>query len=294
MSETQEFIVYSDQGQSDPFTKLLITNFREIGFDVSRKPNTWRQWRRAKELEQPCAFIGKPAPHQKALCAYRFLSSNNWIIDRASLATQTELGAAEFIPMDDEGKGKKFLSNLKKRFYNEPEYAFALQDFVLVVLDDFLAKVGARDTTAYKMIEDVLKFAPEHQLVIHADLENYSAHQRKRLDDFDLHDAVIFSNTPLDRLIPACAYVVTQDGGVSLQAALHEKPCVLYGDEIFHHISRSKIKDRRLKKSFNRMGRDRPNYAGYLKWVMDHTIDATAPDAASKLVARLQDLNWPD
>ena len=294
MAETPEFIVYSDEGQSDPFTKLLITNFWEMGFSVTRKPNTWRQWRKAQKLEQPCLFVGKPAPHEGALCAYRFLTSNHWVIDRATRGAETEIGKAEFIPNDDDGKGKQFLRNLRKRNTEPAEHEFAMQDFVLVVLDDFLAKIGGRTTTSFKMIQDVLKFAPERQIIIHCDLDEYSDNQKRRLDEFDLQDAVNFSKASVDRLLPACAFVVAQDGAISLHAALHEKPSILCGDDIFHHLSRSKIKDGRLKKSFNRMERDRPDYAGYLKWVMDQTIDATAEGAAQSVVARLQELNWPN
>ncbi|MEM7240584.1 MAG: hypothetical protein AAF429_00205 [Pseudomonadota bacterium] len=294
MTEKAKFIIYSDEGQSDPFIKLLITTFREMEFDVTRKPNTWQHWKKAKEQELPCLFIGKPAPHAGALCAFRILSSNNWVIDRATKAVETEIGSAEFTPINDDGKSKQFLRNLRKRNSEPQEYEFALTDFALVVLDDFLAPIGGRETNSFKIIREVQKFTEERHIVIHAPMETYNEKKRDQLRALDKENWINFSTAPLDRLLPACAFVVTQDGAITLRAALHEKPCLIYGDEAFHHLARSTAKDMRLKKSFNRLDRDRPDYPGYMKWVLDQSIDMRSDDAAQLFVKRLQELNWPN
>ena len=289
-SKSPEFTIYSNAGQSDPFVKIIHKNFRQMGYDVSRKPSNWAQWKKARAAKTACLFVNKPAPHADAFCAFPVLKTDRWFIEKSVSLGQGTMAEHEFESSAVDGRLDAFLADLKSINSEPVDHVFAMQDFVLVLVDDGLRNIPTRDVTAIRMIKDVQKFAPNHEIVVHLDLDMIGEKSAEKLRKLDRDGRMHFSSASLDRLLPACAFVVSQDGQENLRAALHQRPSLVFCDSYFHHLSRGPKKDGRLRKSFNRMERDRLNYAAYLKWVIGHSIDMTANDATEKTLARLQEL----
>lgn len=216
-----------------------------------------------------------------------------WAVDRVG-QVQSRLSSAEFDPNSvDERKAMKFFRAIQKRLVVPFPHIYPLEDFVLVALTDSLEAPDADTPDSIEMIQSTLEMEPERLVLIRIpDDVQYSGDLRKQLFEFDFHEQVIFTRGDLDRLLDACAFVVTQDSPVAVQGLLHRKPAIQFARTDCHHIFRKTYEEKRLKKCFNRMMRDRPEYEKYVYWLFnEHMLDATDKQFAKKFRERLTLLN---
>lgn len=94
----------------------------------------------------------------------------------------------------------------------------------------------------------------------------------------------------MERLLPACDCVVTQNSSAAFNGYFFGKPAILFAKIDFHHIAlRGDDPD-----SFVRIADHRPDYAKYIWWFwQDQSINAGHPSAQTKIAARLERFGWP-
>ena len=82
-----------------------------------------------------------------------------------------EIAQKNFPKPDPSRRSAKLINEFRQSYAGSSPHEYPLHDFALIVLDDALNKVGDRQKSSFKMIEDALTFASEHEIVIRADLE---------------------------------------------------------------------------------------------------------------------------
>ncbi|WP_133117364.1 hypothetical protein [Paramylibacter kogurei] len=217
-----------------------------------------------------------------------------WLIDRCLPHGETTLSNTAFDhhSVDFETASKFYEMQCAEAIkpFNHP---FGFDDFVLVVLGENLGLIdsgAAVDTT--RIISDVLEMEPERQVVIHGATGSDLHHEKyATIRPFDLNDRVSFSNAAIDRLLDSCRYVVTQNQTVNLQAMFHGKHTVQYARSAFHHISRKVYEDERLRKTYNRARRDRPEFQKYIYWLChEHLTNENDPQILRAILDRCRTL----
>lgn len=92
-------------------------------------------------------------------------------------------------------------------------------------------------------------------------------------------------------LVRACDAVVTQNSSVALTGFFARKRAVLFAGVDFHHIAGSVPRDG-LEAAFARLESRMP-FVAYVQWFFDSCINAGAPDAAERILARFRRHGWP-
>lgn len=270
--------------------------FQSLGLNVEFRNDSKNAWRKSSEENAYSVFQDRSAFHKNAIQAIPVLGEDYWVLEKEPIPAEMDIAKAVFdAELVKEGTSDRLFDKLSNKFIEPFEHEYAIEDFVLIILDEYLGKDDVlRPYSSFQMINHVLKQEPERQVIIWQTPEQaLSENAQARLDKFDHEDAVSFSAASLDRLLCACSFVVSQNSLASVQAMLHEKPAITYGDFPFHHICRNPQRDQRFQKSFNRMHRDKPEYARYLCWLLeDQSLCVNDKNIEQKISVRIQDLGW--
>lgn len=184
-----------------------------------------------------------------------------------------------------EGSADGFFNALQSRTLEAFEYPFGMDDFVLVALGPDEHVVDAvRPYSNAEMVKQAMDHEPHRQIIVTAvDGLDVSA-----LEVYRGRGRISISSAPIDRLLDACAFVVTQDSQVGLRALLHRKHGIQMAACGFHHLLRNPFRDGRIKKSFNRVHRDAPAFEGYVRWLFEER----AVSDVDRVIEMVQELGW--
>ncbi|WP_284378109.1 hypothetical protein [Amylibacter marinus] len=293
MGDIEQLNIYVPNPDSSEFARAVAAVFAASGTQVDIRSDSKQAWKKSAREAAHCVFESRRANHPRAIQAIPLLGGH-WAFEAAPDPSDWDIAQAVFNPHDiGESAAEQSFAVAQQAYIERFEFPYAFDDFVLILLDGDLGKaLPHRPMSSFNLIKQVLKNEPERQVLIRMIGQAPNANQQARLDGFDLEDRISFTTAGLDRLLQACCYVVCQDTPLSLRAALHEKPVLHMGECGLHHIARNPEIDGRIQKSFNRMHRDRPDYARYIHWVLEHGLDINAPDFGATLQRRLGDLGW--
>ena len=288
--------IYYKGESPNVFLNHVSNLFKSLGISVEFRKDNKQAWRQSIDEDAYSVFQDRGAFHRKAVQAISVLDDTYWVLEQAALPKEMDIANKQFDPdAIKEGSSERFFEEVKQKNIKPYEHEYAIEDFVLVVLDDHLGKEeGLRPYSSFQMIKQVLKREPEREVILWQD-PNYplSDNAHVRLMEFDHEPQVSISSAQIDRLLAACSFVVSQNSLVSIQAMLHQKFSLTFGDFPFHHICRNPERDERVQKSFNRMHRDQPVFERYLYWLLkEQAISTDDKDIEQRLTSRFQEIGW--
>lgn len=250
-----------------------------IGMQVSFIPDGVGSW--AASMDDPVysIFQDRVATHPRAASLTRLLDTDYWLF--SGVDDDSEFDPAEVA----EGAADEFFNGLRASTIEPFEYPFGMDDFVLVALSpDEPVVEGVRPYSNADMVKQALDHEPHRQIIVTA----VDGLDTLALDKYRGRGRISISSAPIDRLLDACAFVVTQDSQVGLRALLHRKHGVQMADCAFHHLLRNPSRDQRIKKSFNRVHRDAPAFEGYVRWL----FEVQAVQNVDTVMQKVQELGW--
>jgi hypothetical protein len=267
-----------------PFLRSIGQSLSTIGMGVLFAPDDVAAW--ATSTDQPVfsIFQDRVAMHARAASITRLLDTDYWLFN--GMIDESAFNA-EDVP---EGTADAFFDTLSLATLIDFEFPFAMEDFVLVALGPDEAVVdGVRPYNNAQMVKHAMDHEPHRQIILTA-VDGLDA---QALEVYRGRGRISISAAPIDRLLDACAFVVTQDSQVGLRAMLHRKHGIQMAACGFHHVMRNPQRDQRIKKSFNRVHRDAPAFEKYVQWLFESVaIDAQKESATDEVMNKIQRLGW--
>lgn len=254
---------------------------RDIGMEVQFFADSFECWKRAADDPVYSVFEGRVPLHANAANMVQLLDSDYWLL------TGYEDQSCFNPNAEPEGSASGFFDRMVDQTCIPFQYPFGLSDFVLVVLGaDEPAVAPVRPFTNVEMVKLALEHEPHRQVVVYTE-------QDVDLSAFRNSGRVSVSRSSIDRLLDACAFVISQDSQIALRGFLHRKHCIQMAACGFHHLSRNPYRDQRIKKSFNRVHRDLPEFEKYIKWLFKtQAVNAYDARGVEKMMAKIQNLGW--
>jgi hypothetical protein len=255
-----------------------------IGMKVAFLPDDVDAWVGSADQEVYSIFQNRVATHARAASLTRLLDTDQWLfngVDDDSVFDPAQVA---------EGMADAVFNALVVRTAESFEYPFGMDDFVLVALGPEEPVVdGVRPYTNADMVKQAMDHEPHRQIIVTA-VDGLDA---SALEVYRGRGRISISIAQIDRLLDACAFVVTQDSQVGLRALLHRKHGIQMAACGFHHLLRNPHRDQRIKKSFNRVHRDVPAFEGYIQWLFEtRSIDARKKTAPQEVLSKIQELGW--
>ena len=255
-----------------------------IGMQVTYIRDDVDAWAGSADQDVYSIFQDRVATHSHAASLTRLFGSDYWLFcgvndDRIFNADDLAEGAAD-----------GFFNAMREQVFVPFEYPFGMEDFVLVALGPDEPVVDAvRPYSNADMVKQAMDHETHRQIVVTA----VDGLDPSALEVYRGRGRISISSAPIDRLLDACAFAVTQDSQVGLRALLHRKHGIQMASCGFHHLLRNPLRDQRIKKSFNRVHRDAPAFEKYLQWLFDaQAIDARKKTAPQEVLLKIQDLGW--
>ena len=266
------------------------------GLSVVFRGNTHAA-RMASALRPGYAMFHMDEPnHPRALTMRRVYHYPFWQIAPTTQRWEWPVARTAFDPaVIDPVEARRFMTFWKKRLFGS--YPAPVTDgFVYVPLQGRLLEKRSFQTHApLDMLRAVLHHDPARQVVatFHPG-ETYSDEERQAIHDLaDRHPLLSIRTGGMDRLLPGCDYIVTQNSSVAFNGYFLEKPVILFAKADFHHIA-ANVADHGIAGAFAAAHDLRPDHAAYIWWFWQKmAINAGRPEAEDQIRAALQNAGWP-
>ncbi|WP_435140170.1 hypothetical protein [Pseudopelagicola sp. nBUS_19] len=220
-----------------------------------------------------------------------------WQIERSSQRWQWDIAKAKFNPDGVEFlKAQHFYQAWQKRLFSAQLGALSQDGFVYVPLQGRLSQRRSfQMCSPLRMIEHVLTQEPIKRVVaalhpkeVYTDLElsglEKLAVQYKRLE---------LRMGEMEKLLPCCDYVVTQNSSVAFAGFFFGKRCVTFAKIDFHHIT-GDVATLGVDEAFHFVRERAVDFEKYIWWFLQKmSINAGRPEAEDKIRLRLQALGLP-
>lgn len=266
------------------------------GLDVEFRPNSAAA-RLASALRPGYAMFHMDQPsHARALTMRRVYHYPFWQIEPTTDRWDWHVAQATFdLESVDLVEAQRFLTFWRKRLF--PDAAPATQEgFVYVPLQGRLTERRSfQSASQIEMVEATLRHDPERLVIatFHPK-ETYSDRERQAIYDMaDANPRLSIKTGSMDRLLPGCDYVVTQNSSVAFNGILFGKPMILFGRTDFHHVA-ANVDALGVAQAFEAVQEMTPDYAAYLWWFWQKmSINAGRPEAEDQIRASLLRAGWP-
>ena len=234
--------------------------------------------------------------HPRALTMRRVYHYPFWQIEPTTERWDWHVARTAFDPEAvDAVEAQRFLNFWRKRLF--PEAPPPTQEgFVYVPLQGrLLEQRSFQSASPVEMIRAVLQHDPDRLIIatFHPK-ESYSDAERQAI--YDLADAeprLSIKTGGMDRLLPACDYVVTQNSSVAFNGLFFGKPMILFAKADFHHVA-ANVDALGIPQAFEAVRGMTPDHAAYLWWFWQKmAINAGRPEAEDQIRLSLRRAGWP-
>ncbi len=212
-----------------------------------------------------------------------------WQIDRSDKRWEWVVAKKRFDATSvDQKEATRFFKFWRKRLFGNMLGEVADDGFVYIPLQGrLLERRSFQRLSPMDMIRRTLTAMPQRDIIatLHPK-ENYSDSEIAKLEELSKEETRLkIKIGEMDRLLPRCHCVVTQNSSVAFDGIFLEKPYVLFGAIDFHHIGLS---------TFDGLALHKPDYAAYVWWFwQQESINAGHGSAEEKIAARLRAAGWP-
>ncbi|SLN24361.1 hypothetical protein PSA7680_01012 [Pseudoruegeria aquimaris] len=276
------------------FLRLVQEAVEDRGFQVEFRPATERERLKSAARKGYALFHMEPPFHGRALTFRRVYHYPFWQIERSEKRWEWTVAQTPFNPAEiDPVQAKSFADRWRKTLF-ATQAAPLSGGFVYVPLQGRL--LDHRSFQSFRpidMIEMVLQQDPARPVVaaLHP-REIYTSEEIAALERLAAaHPRLTITTGEMDRLLPACDYIVTENSSVAFLGYYLHKPAILCARIDFHHIALDAARDPRG--AFARVLSHSPDYDRYLFWFLqDMSINAGRPEAREKILATLRARGW--
>jgi len=236
----------------------------------------------------------KPPMNGDTLVIRRVYAYPFWAIEASEKRWEWDVAQARFeaesVPAQ---KAARFAANWRKRLFGEA--GSAREGFVYIPLQGRIREQRSfQAASPIDMIEAVLEHDKTRDVVIGMHpKERYDAADIDALEKFEHRfDRVSVMKGQMERLLPRCDYVVSQNSAAGFFGFFFDKPCALFGKIDFHHIA-ANVHELGTKEALRLVPDLRPDFARYLWWFwQERSINAGRPEAEDVIAARLRRFGW--
>lgn len=256
--------------------------------------------RYAKEAEREGHAGGRALVHMwppmsaETLVMRRVYAYPFWAIEASDKRWEWDVARADFVPEAVEaGKAARFVGNWRKRMFGTAEAR--REGYVYVPLQ---GRIGERRSfqarAPLEMIEALLAAEARRDVVIGLHpKEAYSAQDMAALERLTQRfSRVRVVMGQMERYLPACDYVVSQNSSAAFFGYFFAKPAALFAQIDFHHIA-ANAHVLGVEEALRRVPEMRPPFERYLWWFWQaRAINAGRPEAEAQIAARFRRHGW--
>ncbi len=278
------------------FIGKVVSVLRSAGFEVAFRPNS-QAARLSSALRPGYAMLHMDQPtHARALTMRRVYHYPFWQIETTTERWDWHVAKADFDPASiDPQEAQRFHGFWRRRLFPDAPPA-SREGFVYVPLQGRLTECRSFQTASpVQMVEAVLQNDPDRLVIatFHPG-ESYSDKERQAIYSLaERHPRLSVKTGSMDRLLPGCDYVVTQNSSAAFNGILFEKPFILFGKSDFHHIA-ANVSALGVPEAFRTVMGMAPDNAAYLWWFWQQmSINAGREGAEDKIAAALARGGWP-
>lgn len=278
------------------FIGRLARVLQEAGLSVSYRPNSSAA-RRASALRPGYAMFHMDEPtHARALTMRRVYHYPFWQIEPTTVRWDWYVARSPF-PQDgiDWSEARRFQTFWRKRLF--PEQSQTRRDgFVYLPLQGRLTEQRSfQSASPVDMVTATLQHESTRTIVatFHPK-ETYSEAERQAIYDLsEAHPRLSIRTDAMERLLPACDYIVTQNSSAAFNGLFFNKPMILFARADFHHAA-SNVFALGVTNAFDTAQSEAPDHAAYLWWFWQKmAINAGRPEAEDQIRTALRRANWP-
>lgn len=286
----------SAQAGTHNFIGKLARVLTDAGLHVAYRPNSAAA-RLASALRPGFAMFHMDQPtHGRALTMRRVYHYPFWQIEPTTERWDWHVARTAFAQDTvDLPQARQFRNFWRKRLF--PDAAAPRRDgFVYLPLQGRLTEQRSfQAASPVDMIAATLRHDP-HRLVMATfhPKETYTDAERQAVYDLAAsHPRLSIRTDAMDRLLPACDYIVTQNSAAAFNGLFFDKPLVLFARSDFHHAA-CNVHNLGAERAFADAQQAMPDHAAYLWWFWQHmAINAGRPEADDQIKAALQRAGWP-
>lgn len=276
------------------FCNRIVRAFAGIGYRVEFRLNSPEERERSEDRRGLSLFHVDMPGFDGALTFRKAYVAPFWQIDHTMQRWDWHVARATFDPdRIDPDLALDFVTRTRERVFRG--FAPARTDgFVYVPLQGALTTRRSFQTLSpVEMIEAVLRYDPRPVVATLHPNEHYSQAELTSLTRLaDRNPRLRLDTGRMDRYLPACNLVVTQNSSVAFQGYFFRKPTVLFARIDFHHIA-ANVPVLGVEKAFLKAQKMTPDFETYLYWYLQKmAINAGRKDAEEKILAATQRCGW--
>jgi hypothetical protein len=232
-------------------------------------------------------------PHGRALVMRRVYHYPFWAIERSDRRWDWHVARATFDPAAvPRAEADRFRMFWRDRLF--PGADPARDGHIYMPLQGRLTNHRSFQTCSpIDMIRTVLDNTDRKVIAALHPRETYGAVERAALDRLAAHPQLEITTGEMERWLPGCDMVVTENSGAGFNGFLLDKPCVLFARIDFHHIA-ANVADHGAAAALALADGPRPDFAGFVHWFWQRmSINAGRAEAADAIRAALRRGDWP-
>lgn len=191
----------------------------------------------------------------------------------------------------NKSRAESYFYDVTEKEIEKPNTPYPIDNFILAAMQSRPRRKGMGAwCSGVKMIERSLKQDPEKPMVIWLP-------EDQKFEDKDMalieeirqsHDHVFLSKGDPKRLLPSCAYIVTQNHPIAFWGQFYRKPSILFCDQQDWANMEKIYEEQRPKRSFNRVNTVRYEFEKFIYWYFkEFSIDVRDAEFDQVVLNRL-------
>lgn len=264
------------------------------GFRVEYRANSPQNRAKSAMRRGYSMFHMEPPTNDRGLTFRRAYHYPFWGIEPLAERWHWHVANSTFDPATiDPAEAERFAAFWRKRLF--PDLTPRDDGFVYVPLQGrLLDHRSFQSMSPVDMVKAVLAHDARPVVATLHPNETYSNAERAALTGLaEEHPRLTLDTGGMERYLPACSYVATQNSSAAFNGYFFEKPAILFGQVDFHHIA-ANVPALGVDAAFASLRGLSPDYRAYLWWFwQEMSINAGRPDAGEKIAAALRRAGWP-
>ncbi|MCM2561991.1 hypothetical protein M8756_06625 [Lutimaribacter sp. EGI FJ00015] len=267
---------------------------QDAGFDVEYHANSARNRAKSALRRGYAMFHMEPPTNDRGLTFRRAYHYPFWGIEPAAERWHWHVARTPFDPAQvPRNQADTFVARWRRRLF--PDLAARDDGFVYVPLQGRLMDHRSFQSMApVEMLECVLARDRRPVVATLHPKEKYTPTELDTLDRLSArHTRLTVEIGQMERFLPACSYVATQNSSAAFNGYFFEKPAVLFAQVDFHHIA-ANVPALGIDGAFDALDKSKPDYTGYLWWFwQEMSINAGRPEAEAQIATAMRRAGWP-
>ncbi|MGA0616435.1 hypothetical protein [Paracoccus sp. KR1-242] len=274
------------------FLNVLKATVEGAGWQVEWCETGAEARRRAPDLDGYALFHAEAPTHDRALTFRRAYHYPFWQIERAQQRWRFDVARSEFASTQvDAGRAGQFVQRLRDRVL--PGAPPRRGESILVPLQAELRRCRSFQTMSpVEMLDEVAATGRPVVATLHPKIPHDAADDAALQQVAARHPNLRIATGTTMTLLRDCAFVATENSAVAFDGFLLGKPAVLFGQIDFHHIALN-VADLGPNAALAAADSHAPEFDRYIYWFLqEKAINATLPDAGSRILAAMKRGGW--